>query len=69
LNLPSRKEIEQVVAGVEKVETATEPAFQQHFIDAMAFPHKTAAYPNLEKVVVLPAKTSESNTPRRRRRR
>ena len=69
LNLPSRKEIEQVVAGVEKVETATEPAFQQHFVDAMAFPHKTAAYPNLEKVVVLPAKTSESNTPHRRRRR
>ncbi|MBL6932096.1 MAG: DUF4445 domain-containing protein [Rhodospirillales bacterium] len=67
LNHPSRSEIEQVVDQVEKVETATEPAFQQHFIEAMAFPHKTADYPNLEKVLALPAKSTDSIKTRRRR--
>ncbi|MBL6929946.1 MAG: DUF4445 domain-containing protein [Rhodospirillales bacterium] len=73
LNRDARAEIEAVVARVEKVETATEPAFQQHFIEAMAFPHKTAAYPNLSKVVSLPEKTegadSTNDRPRRRQRR
>jgi uncharacterized 2Fe-2S/4Fe-4S cluster protein (DUF4445 family) len=68
LNHPSRTEIEEVVAGVEKVETATEPAFQQHFVDAMAFPHKTADYSHLEKVVVLPERGPETKSQRRRRR-
>jgi len=69
LNRHARAEIEEVVSRVEKVETATEPAFQQHFIEAMAFPHKTAAYPNLEKVVALPERTSETiDKPRRRKR-
>jgi uncharacterized 2Fe-2S/4Fe-4S cluster protein (DUF4445 family) len=31
-----------------------EPKFQQHFVEAMAIPHKTAPYPNLSKVVTLP---------------
>ncbi|MDE0691033.1 MAG: ASKHA domain-containing protein [Gammaproteobacteria bacterium] len=39
LNKGSRREIESVVKGVEKVETATEPKFQQYFVDAMAIPH------------------------------
>ena len=70
LNHDARAEIEDVVSRVEKVETATEPAFQQHFIEAMAFPHKTAPSPNLEKVVTLPARAiSTSDTPRRRGRR
>ena len=70
LNRDSRAEIEDVVSRVEKVETATEPAFQQHFIEAMAFPHKTAPSPNLEKVVTLPARTINTNdSPRRRGRR
>ncbi len=68
LNNGSRIEIEEVVASVEKVETATEPAFQEHFVDAMAFPHKTAAYPHLKKVVSLPKKIETANTSRRRRR-
>ncbi len=50
----ARREIERVVRTVEKIETAVEPRFQQHFVDAMAFPHRTAAYPNLERVVDLP---------------
>ncbi len=35
---------------VEKIETAVEPKFQAHFVDAMALPHQTAPYPNLSKV-------------------
>ena len=41
----ARTEIEGVVRRVEKIETAVEPRFQQHFVEAMAFPHKTAAVP------------------------
>ena len=36
-----RDEIEQVVRRIEKIETAVEPQFQQHFVEAMAIPHKT----------------------------
>jgi uncharacterized 2Fe-2S/4Fe-4S cluster protein (DUF4445 family) len=71
----ARREIERVVRRVEKIETAVEPRFQQHFVDAMAFPHRTAAYPHLEKVTDLPKRpgdgargTSGSTEPRRRRR-
>ena len=69
LNQASRREIEAVVDSVEKVETATEPAFQQHFVEAMAFPHKTAPCPNLQKVVTLPERRVEGEKTRRRRRR
>ena len=54
----ARREIEAVVRTVEKIETAVEPRFQQHFVDAMAFPHKTAAYPHLSAVTELPARRS-----------
>ncbi len=73
LNLASRDEISRVVRSVEKVETAVEPLFQQHFVEAMAIPHKTAAYPNLRKAVTLPAAkevgaTGDDGARRRRRR-
>jgi len=58
-----RHEMEDVVRKVTKIETATEPRFQQLFVEAMAFPHKTAATPNLAKVIDLPLrerKTDES---------
>jgi uncharacterized 2Fe-2S/4Fe-4S cluster protein (DUF4445 family) len=54
-----RRDIERVVRTVEKIETAVEPRFQEHFVDAMAFPHRTAAYPNLERVVALPRRRSD----------
>ncbi len=54
LNKGARDEIEAVVRRIEKIETAVEPKFQQHFVEAMAIPHKTAPYPNLSKVVTLP---------------
>jgi uncharacterized 2Fe-2S/4Fe-4S cluster protein (DUF4445 family) len=56
----ARREIEAVTRTVEKIETAVEPRFQQHFVEAMAFPHKTAAYPHLSAVTELPARRSRS---------
>jgi uncharacterized 2Fe-2S/4Fe-4S cluster protein (DUF4445 family) len=55
LNRASRDEIVRVVKQVEKIETAVEPKFQAHFVEAMAIPHKTAHYPHLAKAVNLPA--------------
>lgn len=54
LDRKSRTEIEDVVHRVEKIETAVEPRFQEHFVEAMAFPHKTAPYPKLRQAVPLP---------------
>ncbi len=73
LNRAARAEIETVVRTVEKVETAVEPRFQEHFIEAMALPHKTHPFPNLAAVVDLPepkeaAKPEGDGKPRRRRR-
>ena len=71
----ARTEIEGVVRRVEKIETAVEPRFQQHFVEAMAFPHKTAAFPHLAAVVALPERAPttgsaahDARTERRRRR-
>jgi len=50
----ARREIERVVRTVEKIETAVEPRFQEHFVEAMAIPHRTAPNPNLGRVVKLP---------------
>lgn len=57
LNHPAREEIETLVTQVEKIETAVESKFQQHFVDAMAFPHKSAEFTQLAKVVDLPQRT------------
>jgi uncharacterized 2Fe-2S/4Fe-4S cluster protein (DUF4445 family) len=72
LDATSREIIEALVRRIEKVETAIEPRFQQHFVEAMAIPHKTAPYSNLRKVVALPQpkeSTSQSETRGRRPRR
>lgn len=55
LNSAARREIESVVRRIEKVETATEPRFQEHFVNAIAVPHKTDPFPVLNGVVALPA--------------
>jgi len=71
LDTDSRAQIEEMVRGVEKIETAVEPAFQEHFVQAMAFPHKTAKFPELAKVVNLPEPTeaTEGSAGRKSRRR
>ncbi len=51
LNQQSRDEIQRIVRTITKVETAVEPRFQEHFVKAMAFPHKDAPYPELEAAV------------------
>ncbi|MDR3493473.1 MAG: ASKHA domain-containing protein, partial [Ancalomicrobiaceae bacterium] len=48
LNRAARQEIEEVVRKIDKIETALEPAFQDHFVKAMAIPHKTDPFPSLE---------------------
>src|SRR6185437_1654443 len=68
LNLAARAEIEGVVRRIEKIETAIEPAFQRHFVAAMAFPNKEDAFPNLAERVALPARKEASAGGRRRRR-
>jgi uncharacterized 2Fe-2S/4Fe-4S cluster protein (DUF4445 family) len=62
LDKSSRRTIEELVRRVEKIETAIEPKFQAHFVEAMGIPHSTAPYPNLEKVVKLPE--AKAATPR-----
>ena len=47
LDRSARAEIEEVVRRVEKVETAVEPRFQEHFVHAMAIPHETDPYERL----------------------
>jgi uncharacterized 2Fe-2S/4Fe-4S cluster protein (DUF4445 family) len=74
LNRGSRREIERVVRTVEKVETAVEPRFQEHFVAAMGIPHATDPYARLGRVVPLPAPrvtgsaATEARRARRRRR-
>jgi uncharacterized 2Fe-2S/4Fe-4S cluster protein (DUF4445 family) len=63
LDRKARSEIEDVVRQVEKVETAVEPRFQEHFVQAMAIPHKTAPYTLLAKTVRLPEPKAVSAQP------
>ncbi|MEJ1161236.1 ASKHA domain-containing protein [Prosthecomicrobium sp. N25] len=73
LNAGARGEIEAVVRRIEKIETALEPAFQAHFVGAMAIPHKTDPFPRLEaalgRVFARGAPSGEGEGGRERRRR
>jgi len=42
LSAEQRTQVEEVVQDVIKIETATEPRFQEHFVTALGFPHSTA---------------------------
>ncbi|MBB3189173.1 ASKHA domain-containing protein [Halomonas cerina] len=71
LSRKARRDIEDVVRRVEKVETATEPHFQAHFVEAMAIPHRSDPFPRLRERVSLPVSdhaASRRGTGRRRRR-
>jgi uncharacterized 2Fe-2S/4Fe-4S cluster protein (DUF4445 family) len=69
LNVQARREIEALVRRIEKIETAIEPRFQEHFVAAMAIPHKTAPNPELAKAITLPAPKRSSTTGEGRSRR
>ncbi|MEN0040002.1 MAG: ASKHA domain-containing protein [Pseudomonadota bacterium] len=61
LNRDHRREIEATVREIEKIETAIEPRFQEHFINATAFPNKADAFPRLEAEVPLPKPIANEN--------
>ncbi len=69
----AREEIEREIRRIEKIETAVEARFQEHFVEAMAIPHKSARFDELAKAVTLPPRTDptadSSSSGRRRRRR
>ncbi len=69
LSKHDRHEIAEVARTITKVETAIEPRFQEHFVQAMGLPHSTDPYKRLAAVVDLPAKTDSSATGGRARRR
>lgn len=79
LSKKARKEIEQLVHKIEKIETALEPKFQELFVDALAIPNKTFGFPKLEKALGLPnllekaqatsAANNQDSSRRKRRRR
>ncbi len=72
----ARKGIEATVRRIHKVETAIEPRFQEHFVNANALPHAVDTFPELARIVTLPDVSfntggggSEGEGGRRRRRR
>ncbi|AXV15565.1 drug:proton antiporter [Neorhizobium sp. SOG26] len=73
LNRDYRREIEDTVRRIEKIETALEPKFQEHFVAAMALPNKVDHFPQLSRVVTLPERkqsadaTADGGARRRRR--
>ena len=69
LNRAARAEIEDVVRRVEKIETAVEPRFQEHFVGAMGIPHTSDPFPRLGEVIDLPARAEGTPGARARRRR
>lgn len=53
-SVAARAEIEQTVRDITKVETAIEPKFQEHFVNANAIPHATDPFTTLREVAPLP---------------
>ena len=51
------------LACSKKIETAVEADFQDHFVRAMAFPHKTDPYEKLSAAVSLPSRDLTDNVP------
>ncbi len=74
LNIDARREIEVVVQHIHKVETAIEPRFQEHFVNASNIPNAVEPFPILNRIVTLPqldfnAGPGNAGGGRRRRRR
>jgi uncharacterized 2Fe-2S/4Fe-4S cluster protein (DUF4445 family) len=61
-----RRRIAEMARRIEKVETAVEPRFQEHFVAANALPHAADPYPELARVVALPEPSFNVRTGRRR---
>ncbi|MBL4918867.1 ASKHA domain-containing protein [Szabonella alba] len=54
LNRRSRAEIEDTVRRIHKIETAIEPRFQEHFVNASHIPNAVEPFPVLSGLVTLP---------------
>ena len=72
-SVAARAAIEATVRQIHKVETAIEPRFQEHFVNANAIPHATDPFPHLASIVTLPhvsfnTKSGGGEDGRRRRR-
>jgi uncharacterized 2Fe-2S/4Fe-4S cluster protein (DUF4445 family) len=53
-SVAARDSIEATVHDIHKVETAIEPRFQEHFVNANAIPHAVDPFPHLAGIVTLP---------------
>jgi uncharacterized 2Fe-2S/4Fe-4S cluster protein (DUF4445 family) len=69
LSRAHRREIEALVRRIEKIETALEPRFQEHFVNAMALPNRTEPFPRLRAAVDLPERSGHDAAGARSRRR
>ncbi|MFT5799681.1 MAG: uncharacterized 2Fe-2S/4Fe-4S cluster protein (DUF4445 family) [Candidatus Azotimanducaceae bacterium] len=75
LNREARIEIEATVRAIHKIETALEPRFQEHFVNASAIPNSAEPFPILNSIVTIPDVNfntgggDKSGGSRRRRRR
>ncbi|WP_208352983.1 ASKHA domain-containing protein [Pseudaestuariivita rosea] len=69
-NRSDRAAIEATVGQIEKIETAIEPKFQEHFVNANAIPHATDPFPHLPELPKVSFNTGgDAQGGRRRRRR
>ena len=55
LNTLARIEIQKTVHNIHKIETAIEPRFQEHFVNASNIPNAVEPFPILNSIVTLPA--------------
>ncbi|EPX78926.1 ASKHA domain-containing protein [Litoreibacter arenae] len=74
LNTDARREIEETVHNIHKIETAIEPRFQEHFVNASNIPNAVEPFPILNSIVTIPQITfntggGDKDGGRRRRRR
>jgi len=70
LDRDSRGHIEKIVRWAERIETAVEDKFQDYFVDAMAFPHKSDPFTHLFAEIpppVVRTQQAEAGNSRRRR--
>ena len=65
----ARRLIEENVRRIEKVETAVEPRFQEHFVNASALPNAVEPFPILRALVDLPEVSFNADSGGRRRKR
>jgi len=66
LSKTARAEVVDLAERIEKIETAVEPSFQQHFVSAMGLPHTTHRFNRLAEVVDLPEPMPSGRRPRQR---